>query len=345
MSNANSNNFLISTRHDDGNGVPGCSLGEKAVYISSTVPVKPVPVDSNAPTCTYNLIHNAAESTAEWLSAIHKEHTQVLVFVHGFGNNAANVVSRHQSVSANVPGEFAVVSFDWPSGNDFSEKFPGQPIKILKENYRVDQQNAGLSAGHLMDCLQVLAAEFGPQNVHLFAHSMGAYVTEKAFHSAPDRFIKPVNHVVFAAADVNQKNYASGAVELNKFLNCCTDLSVYWSKKDEAMIASAVTINTGTHRLGGGPNGGFPGETPASCTSIDSTAYWMTTVRKTHKSTDPSLAEFSHVWYITFQPKNDFFGDIGSVLKSAKAFPTREFPAVKGVFTLIPAPVKNENTI
>jgi hypothetical protein len=353
MSNDNCNNFLISLRHDDkGDGVPGYNFEKSAVYISSTtVLVKP---EKDPPTYTYNLKKDS-QSKDDWIKAIKAiptdDHQQVLVFVHGFGNDAAAVVSRHKSVKLNVPDGFALVSFDWPSGNPGPSDSTG--VEKIKGAYAEDKCNAEKSALMLMsDCLVLLATEFGPKNVHLFGHSMGAYVVERAFHCPPVCF-QPINHVLLAAADVDQSNYAAGSKPLVKFLSCCNDLSVYWSKDDDAMILSALVINK-TPRLGGGGRGGFPlsGKTPPRCTSIDCTRYWAHIVKPTlpneTKKEKSELLESSHVWYIVVQsetnkPGNDFYGDMVSVLKSASTFPTRAKEICGDVFRLSQA--SNENTI
>jgi esterase/lipase superfamily enzyme len=269
MLNVNSNNFFLISLRDDplGNGVRGTDFEKNAVYISSTELVKP-----EDPIHTYNLKTNS-QSKDDWLKAIHNEdYQQVLVFVHGFGNDAAGVVSRHESVKQNVPEDFALVSFDWPSGNSG---------ELAEAYHQADKCNAEKSAPMLMsDCLMLLATEFGPQNVHLFGHSMGAYVTERAFHCPPDGF-KPINRVLLAAADVDRSNYAAGSKPLVKFLKCCKDLSVCWSKCDDAMLGSATIIQHNIHRLGGGLRGGFPSRTPRRCTSIECTSYWANIVKRT----------------------------------------------------------------
>jgi esterase/lipase superfamily enzyme len=167
--------------------MPGTSISKNgAVYISSTTTTDPH---------TYNLI-KINVTQVDWLNDISKKYNQVMVFVHGFGNTAEKVVARHESVKPHVPDGFALVSFDWPSGNGGFMA------------YADDQENAANSARVLISaCLAPLVEKFTSKNVHLFAHSMGALVTETAFAPMNNPGNWKINHVLLAAGDVDASNY------------------------------------------------------------------------------------------------------------------------------------------
>src|SRR5262245_6449086 len=175
-------NFLISLRNDTGCGCPGTSFGP-AAYMQ-------IP-ESNT---TYNLQKQIDK--AQWLD--HISDATVLVFVHGFGNDASKVVDRHNTIKRHVPTGISLVSFDWPSGNSGFWA------------YRDDKRNASMSVSNFNnDCLQVLftSGKFKPANIHVFAHSMGAYVTEGALQTTK---VYTLGHVLLAAADADQANYRNG---------------------------------------------------------------------------------------------------------------------------------------
>ena len=169
-------NFLISWRNDsDGHGTPGHKVSIEARYME-------IADDAQ----TYNLkAHTLRE---KWMNDLRNAGSAVLVYVHGFDNDAAKVLVRHNAIKRHLPTGGSLVSFDWPAGN------PGTP----KETYFADKDNATKTAPHLMSsCLQHLVDRFTSSSVSLFAHSMGAYVTETAFQ-APNAI--KINHVFMAGS-------------------------------------------------------------------------------------------------------------------------------------------------
>ena len=105
----------------------------------------------------------------------------ILVFVHGYNTSPADVIDRHRTLRrdlANKGFEGAVVSFDWPSDD-------------RAINYLEDRSDAKKTALTLVDdCITLLAAtQFRgcKINLHVVAHSMGAYLVREAFDDADDR--------------------------------------------------------------------------------------------------------------------------------------------------------------
>jgi Alpha/beta hydrolase of unknown function (DUF900) len=231
-----------------------------------------------------------------WLDRLHLAGSRVLVFVHGFADDAEKVIQRHLAIKRQLLSGITLVSFDWPAGN-------------IIDPYIADKANATLSAPKLMtDCLNVLVAGklFDAGNIHLFAHSMGGYVTETAFQGQSS--IK-INHVVMAAADVDQSNYGRNSTSLKNFLGKCTDLTAYWST-DDAALHDSERMNKYT------PLGlkGYPDpDTPAGCSGVQCTTYYNKYVKY-----DGQEDTFSHIWYIRYEPTlpahNDFFDDMNSRL-------------------------------
>lgn len=287
-------NFLISCRNDSTpegkppTGQPGTKLSNVTTYIQMA--------DGDA---DYDL--RTTMLPADWMKAIAgttPQNKTVLVFVHGFADKSDAVVQRHNSIKKNLPPDVALISFDWPAGNDF-------------EPYKTDKGNALASAPRLLfDCLITLInGGFSGGKIHLFAHSMGAYVTENAFQI--ERDIK-INHVLMAAADVDQSNYVKGSAFLANFLSKCQDLTAYWSTDDAALQYSEqhVPINDYT------PLGlkGYPDpDAPDRCYGVQCTTYYNRYVKYQGQ---PDT--YSHIWYIVYPPNpgpvNDFYTDLNKVL-------------------------------
>lgn len=293
-------NFFISCRNDmDGFGLPGFELSKVTTYLQ-------------VPDGAQNYDLRTTMLPADWMKAVYgpsPANKTALVFVHGFGDDSKKAIQRHNSIKANLPTDVALISFDWPAGNA----------------YETDRDHALASAPRLLfDCLSTLlngGAAAG--NTHLFAHSLGAYMTESAFQLPSD--IK-INHVMMAAGDVNQANYAASSSTLQNILTHCTDLTAYWSTDDEALQYSAG-LNTYT------PLGlkGYPDpDTPPSCYGLQCTTYYN---RYVVTDTPPvPKKEYSHVWYILYPPNpgptNDFYTDLKRVIQGPPSpAPTPPWPS------------------
>src|SRR5579871_894735 len=151
---------------------------------------------------------NSQMDPKEWVRAIIAEAVpdnegakDVLIFVHGYNNSQDEVRTRHDLIKnglAGRPNKFVMVSFDWPSGtsalaylNDRS-KADHTALQLMKDGIRL------LSAAQMPDC---------PINVHLLAHSTGAYVVREAFDNADDAAMPNagwmVSQIAYISGDVS----------------------------------------------------------------------------------------------------------------------------------------------
>jgi pimeloyl-ACP methyl ester carboxylesterase len=317
-------NFLISFRDHDplhplDPGKPGTGIGATTYIVTDPLAT------------TYNLIRNGM-SWAQWISLLRANAKKLVVFVHGFGDDADKVLSRHNSIRRNLPldEEFTLVSFDWPAGNN-----PDRPI----DGYTADKKNATTIAPKLLDFLQILQLNgFTNTNIHLLAHSMGAYVTETAFQVKNS---VTVYHVVMAAADVDRNNYKVGSAFLTTFLSHCVDLTVYWSTEDKALWDSIKVIKNPYIPLGlrGYPEGDLP--TKDKRRSLQCTDYFNVRVKDGPIPPGEELA-WSHVWYLIFEAPppqvSAFYDDMIEVLQNKPTVSTRvERNLLKGRGDLTPA--------
>lgn len=284
--------FLISLRDSGPGGVPGTKIGKTNLIVIPDT-------ETN-----YNL-SGQSFPWPKWLAMLASQGPKVVVFVHGFGDTSDKVVARHKSIMAHLPAGTTLLSFDWPAGN---------------KPYKDDNDIARTIAPRLMtDCLGRLTDVFESANVHLFAHSMGAYVTENAFQGASN--IK-INHVLMAAADVDRLNYVKGSVPLTNFLGKCADLTAYWSTDDAALQQSVKeAINNGAVPLG---LKGYPEpDVPPGCQGVQCTTYYDRYVQIPNPPGPPG--EYSHVWYILYPltsgPVSDFYTDWNRVLQQGPPSP------------------------
>ena len=307
-------NYLISLRNDAGKGSPGKD-------VSSTSYIK-----INASSSDYNLIKNNVDSStfAEEIKAI-ANGGPIIIFIHGYHNDSAKIVTLHKDVKAGLvtnfkTDSFALISFDWPTN-----------VEVIG-GYKHDWTNAQTSGPRLInDCINFLISSGIPSNkIHVLTHSMGGRVAEVAFESTPP--LKPIGHVMLTAADVDATHYdvANNSTILTNFVNYSSSLTCYHSSFDKAMILSSKQFNSlpnhGAARLGGetGINENITNQLE-KCSDVDCSKYYQNNVK--------AGIEISHTWYLKPTTDVDFMKDIHSVLTNAKNFPTRASIA-KGRFSL-----------
>ncbi len=217
------------------------------------------------------------------------EFGHILVFIHGFNNNQKVVMERHRRLRADLeaaafPG--IVVSFDWPSG-DFGAF------------YLEDLKDAADGAYQLVkDGIMLLADYQEPEctvNVHLLAHSMGAYVTRQAFSAADDidELIGRswhVSQIMLIAPDISARSMRAGDPRSDTLYRVCNRLTVYASRHDEALGLSNVKRAGVAPRLG---RVGLPDTAPAQAVNVDCSVYW-----ETIPSTQKVIGSRSHSWHI-----------------------------------------------
>jgi esterase/lipase superfamily enzyme len=210
----------------------------------------------------------------------------ILVFIHGYHTSPADMIARHRQLSANLKGkgyQGTLVSFDWPSED-------------LAFNYLEDRTDAKLTALRLVDdCISLFAIcqqQDCRTNVHLLAHSMGAYVVREAFDDADDRRRIAeanwmVSQIMLVAADLSSASLAEDDSTSASLFRHCIRLTNYWNPDDAILKLSNVK------RAGLAPRAGrvgLPSNAPLKAVSVDCGEYY----RQFH----PNLLDIkSHSWY------------------------------------------------
>ena len=192
-----------------------------------------------------------AVKQAAWVDAVmaeghtHTNHStgndcgDIAVLVHGYNNDAKSIMWRHRRLKADLAHagfKGVLVSFDWPSDN-----------RAL--NYLEDRSDAKITALRLVDdCISLLAsAQFRgcEYNVHVIAHSTGAYVVRESFDDADDRPSIAasnwnVSQVCFVAADVSSRSMSASDSKSRSIYRHCTRLTNYQNPYDKVLKLSNV---------------------------------------------------------------------------------------------------------
>lgn len=216
----------------------------------------------------------------------------VLVFIHGFNNSAADILARHRLIQ-NGLGQHGfggmVVSFDWPCDDT--------PLAYVADRKRATDTAYSL----VSDCIKLLAGRQVQANcdtnVHLLAHSTGAFVVRQAFNDADDRSDLPtsawmVSQVAFIAGDVSSASMGSGDTDGEAIYHHCVRLTNYSNPYDEVLQISNVK------RVGVAPRVGrvaLPPDAPSTAANVDCGAYYKS-LPPVSPVTQAGVVQ-SHSWY------------------------------------------------
>lgn len=179
---------------------------------------------------------------------------KVIVYVHGFANTFDDAARRLALFSEQFKYPGIPVLLSWASA--------GEPFIRTDESggytgvgYLNDLQSVGSSCAEFQVVLEKIVDRFGPDNVIVFAHSMGGQLVDYVFAGCPygstswDK-TKVLDGVVLAAPDVDVQDFQS---HLDKIRKSAKHFTIYVSANDAALHASQRARGD-RRRLGqGGP--------------------------------------------------------------------------------------------
>ena len=189
----------------------------------------------------------------------------IVVLVHGFNTSPGDVIERHRQLHRDLAAngyEGAFVSFDWPSDD-------------RAINYLEDRSDAKITALTLVDdCISLMAAtQFRgcKINLHIVAHSMGAYLVREAFDDADDRPAIAhsnwtVSQLCFVAADVSSGSMSASDSRSRSLFRHSTRLTNYQNPFDSALKLSNVKRAGVAPRAG---RRGLPDERPEKAVNVN----------------------------------------------------------------------------
>ncbi len=215
----------------------------------------------------------------------------VLVFIHGYNNSMADVLTRHRILKRDLPAHgFAgtVISFDWPCYDTALAYVP-------------DREEAKLTAfGLVRDCIFRVARMQSQLdcdvNVHLLAHSTGAYVVQEAFDDADDRrAINSINwtvsQIALISGDISSNSMADGDADTELIYGHCVRLTNYSNGHDEVLQISNIKRVGIEPRVG---RVGLPGAAPAIAVNVDCSQYYQAAIGP--HATGVAGVATSHSW-------------------------------------------------
>jgi hypothetical protein len=189
----------------------------------------------------------------------------ILFFVHGFNTPQQTMLARQRLLKAGLAAhgwDGVVVGFDWPCASSAL-------------NYLDDRTDAKLSALKLVDeGIASFARVQRPEceiNMHILAHSMGAFVVREAFDDADDRpavaqTAWTVSQTVFIGADVSAGSLAESSAKSSSIYRHTVRLTNYFNPFDAALSLSNVK------RVGVAPRAGrigLPPGAPGKAVNVD----------------------------------------------------------------------------
>lgn len=214
----------------------------------------------------------------------------ILVYVHGYNNDSKSLMWRHRRLQTDLSAQGftgSVVSFDWPSDD-------------RSLNYLEDRFDAKKTALHLVDNgIRLFAAtqyRGCNTNVHLLAHSAGAYVIREAFDDADDcSGIACVNWTVsqicFIGADVSEQSMSACDSRSSSIYRHCVRLTNYQNPFDSVLKLSNVKRIGVAPRVG---RVGLPDDAPHNAINVNCGDYFS---RKTENDAT-FIGRFNHSWHI-----------------------------------------------
>jgi len=219
-------------------------------------------------------------------------HGDVLIFIHGYNNDLSLVMWRHRKLRSGLEKlgfDGTVVSFDWPSESSAL-------------NYLEDRQDARKTAlslvTHGITLLTARQAVGCEVNVHLLAHSTGAFVIREAFDDADDHKNLAhtnwtVSQVAFIGADVAAKSMNARDSKSSSIYRHCIRLTNYTNKYDKVLKLSNIKRVGVAPRVG---RIGLPDNAPDKAVDIDCSEYFDGINKPS--SSNAFKGTWEHSWHI-----------------------------------------------
>ena len=174
-----------------------------------------------------------------------------LIYIHGFKTNFKGSVRRSARFEAALGDEGPnVAAFSWPSDG----------VMLPWWSYssdRCDARASGVALGRfllrLVELLRPTAAENCTQQVHLLAHSMGAYAMRYALQGVladwPRHLPRAFGQIILVAADEDEDAFEHDH-KLRRLPELAQGVHIYFNRQDAVLGASDRTKPGNPRRLG-----------------------------------------------------------------------------------------------
>lgn len=246
----------------------------------------------------------------------------LLIFIHGYNNSQQEVMKRHallKSGLSSVGFKGEILSFDWPSADSAI-------------NYLEDRHDAKQSAMQLVsDGIRLLSERQRRScviNIHILAHSMGAYLVREAFDDADDNHLMNnswmVSQIAFIAGDVSSASMSLNNPSSESLYLHCARLTNYSNGNDSVLKLSNVKRIGIAPRVG---RAGLPEKVPPNAVNVECTDYFRmleTDGQIRDRDQTAVCGNFDHSWYFG---NKVFIRDLFETLKGDSgrtSIPTRK---------------------
>ncbi len=223
----------------------------------------------------------------------------ILIYIHGYNSKVNDIINNHNAIKKGLTQQGFVgeiISFDWPCGDNALMYLP-------------DRQTAKKTAMILVNGGIMLLSERQSDkctiNIHLLAHSTGAFVVREAFDDADDHTQKLnnnwiVSQLMFIAGDVSSSSMNQPG-ECDSIYNHTIRLTNYFNPYDSVLALSNLKRLGFENRAG---RVGLPPGAPAKCVDVNCGNYYQTI-------TVPEGQPFySHGWFFDPVNNNEFIKDM-----------------------------------
>ncbi len=242
----------------------------------------------------------------------------VLFYVHGFNTTQRVAFKRQVDLERNLTGEGwqgVVVGFDWPSDSHVLNYFEDRADGAKVAEGLVTKGLLPLATGAIGKC---------ETNIHVLAHSAGAYVVVAAFLKSLEqgRIFKSdwrIGQVALISADISSSSLGEGHERTDPMFRRIMRLTNYQNPYDSVLAVSNAK------RLGVSPRAGrigLPADAHAKAVNVNCGAFF--------DAMDPALdltidieGNIPHAWYTA---NRVFARDLAMTLEGAidrHAIPTR----------------------
>jgi pimeloyl-ACP methyl ester carboxylesterase len=190
----------------------------------------------------------------------------IVFFVHGYNTDAEEALKRQRLVEQELRArglKCLVIGFDWPTA--------GNAGAYLYDRSEAQQAAVYLIKGGIIPFAKY-TAEKCPINVHVMAHSMGAFVVREAFRGVDkgrDADLANdwrIGQLVLFAGDISSSCFDKGSPEMMPVFDHCGRLTNYFSGYDEALGVSNVKNIDISSRVG---RVGMPIDNPGEAKALD----------------------------------------------------------------------------
>ena len=214
----------------------------------------------------------------------------VLVFVHGYNNDAQVIRDRQLRLGRDLAAEEwrgVVVSFDWPSANSTLNYLEDRADAAEVAQELVARGIRPLAEGQANGC---------QTNIHLVGHSTGAYVIMEAFAQAEKdgKLFKldwRIAQVAFIGGDVASASLAADSEWAAPMFRRIMRLTIYQNPYDYVLATSNAK------RLGVAPRAGrvgLPSNAHSKTANVDCGEYFS----KLDPKKQMFFGTFAHSWHI-----------------------------------------------